>query len=380
MLSILHVDMDAFFASVEQRDHPEWRGKPVIVGADPNKRGVVSTCSYEARKFGVHSAMPSREAFRRCPQGIFVRCDMERYSKASDQVFAIFDRFSPFVQPVSIDEAFIDVSGARKLFGEAPDIARKIRAAIQDEVHITASIGVAQNKFLAKLGSEAAKPNGLFIVPEGESALIAWLGKLPIGAIWGVGKVTGAVLTQAGYHTVADIQNANPDALAALVGQNGAGQLMALAFGQDDRVVETEREDKSLSREHTFLEDCSDREKVRGVLKELCEDVGARTRRHGFFAAVGRIKLRWKDFTTITRQAPFVTPSRDDFSFREMAFKLFGAQELIQPVRLIGFGVSGLTTERHEQLDLFAERDDAAREKRERLCETVDKLRERFGK
>jgi DNA polymerase-4 len=380
MPSILHVDMDAFFASVEQRDHPEWRGKPVIVGADPHKRGVVSTCSYEARRFGVHSAMPSREAFRRCPQGIFVPCDMERYSRASDQVFAIFGRFSPFVQPVSIDEAFIDVSGARRLFGEAPEIARRIRAAIQEEVRITASIGVARNKFLAKLGSEAAKPNGLFVVPEEEGALIAWLGKLPIGAIWGVGKVTGAVLTRAGYRTVADIQNADLEALAALIGKNGAEQLMALAFGQDDRAVETEREDKSLSREHTFLEDCENREEVRGVLKELCEDVGARTRRHGFFATVGRIKVRWKDFTTITRQAPFAAPSRDDFSFRELAFRLFDAQKLVQPVRLIGFGVSGLTTERHEQLDLFAGEDDASREKRERLCEAVDRLRKRFGK
>ncbi|MBP5320561.1 MAG: DNA polymerase IV, partial [Kiritimatiellae bacterium] len=238
MQTILHVDMDAFFASVEQRDHPEWRGKPVIVGADPHQRGVVSTCSYEARKFGVHSAMPSREAYRRCPQGIFVPGRMSRYREASDQVFAIFERFSPVIEPVSIDEAFIDVSGAMRLFGDAVSIARQIRQAIREEVHLTASIGVATNKFLAKLGSEAAKPDGLFVVPEEETARLAWLGKLPIGTLWGVGKTLEATLLRYGYRTVEEIRNAPPATLRKILGDHAAESLLALSRGEDHRQVE----------------------------------------------------------------------------------------------------------------------------------------------
>ena len=370
--------MDAFFAAVEQRDHPEWRGKPVIVGAPPDQRGVVSTCSYEARVFGIRSAMPSREAYRRCPQGIFVPGDMPRYEEASRQVFAIFERFSPLIEPVSIDEAFIDVTGARALFGDGRAIAEKIRAAIRSDVRLTASVGVAHNKFLAKLGSEMAKPDGLFVVPDSRDAVIAFLAPLKVGALWGVGKVTGEALERAGFRTVADIQKADPAYLARLLGEKLAEHLSALASGQDVRDVETEFEEKSLSREYTFSEDCRDREAVREVLKGLADEVGRRVRAHGRYASVGRLKLRWADFRTITRQAPFGTAACDDFSFRAMALRLFDAERLVQPVRLVGFGVSGFCEGRSEQLSLF---DDApeAREKRERLCRTVDALRDRLG-
>jgi len=375
---ILHVDMDAFFAAVEQRDHPEWRGKPVIVGAPPDQRGVVSTCSYEARVFGIHSAMPSREAYRRCPHGIFVRGDMARYAEASHRVFAIFERFSPMIEPVSIDEAFVDVTGSRRLFGEGPRIAEQIRAAIRADVGLTASVGVAHNKFLAKLASEQAKPDGLFVMPDGRDDVVRWLGGLKVGALWGVGSVTRETLERRGLRTVKDIQSVDLETLGRMLGESLAAHLHALAFGEDSREVEPESVEKSLSREYTFPEDCRDRERVREVLKELSDEVGRRVRAHGRYATVGRLKLRWSDFRTITRQAPFETAVCDDFTLRAMALRLFDAERLVQPVRLVGFGVSGFTDERRDQLSLF---DDApaVREKRERLCRAVDELRERLG-
>jgi DNA polymerase-4 len=378
MRTILHVDMDAFFAAVEQRDRPEWRGKPVIVGAPPDKRGVVSTCSYEARVFGVRSAMPSREAYRRCPHGIFVRCDMPRYAEASRRVFAIFERYSPLIEPVSIDEAFIDATGARTLFGDGRAIAEKIRAAVRAEVGITASVGVAHNKFLAKLASERAKPDGLFVMPRAREEIVGLLGALKVGSLWGVGRATGETLERAGFRTVGDIQRADPAHLERLLGESLAAHLSALAFGEDSRGVETEFEEKSLSREHTFTEDCRDRDAVRETLKELADEVGRRVRAHGRYATVGRLKLRWADFRTITRQAPFETAVCDDFSFRALALRLFDAERLVQPVRLIGFGVGGFTDTRSEQLSLFDAAPDV-REKRERLCRTLDALREKLG-
>jgi DNA polymerase-4 len=375
---ILHIDMDAFFASVEQRDRPELRGKPVVVGSPPDQRGVVCTCSYEARVFGIHSAMPSREAYRRCPEAIFLPPDMARYDEASRKVFEIFERFSPLIEPVSCDEAFIDVTGAHALFGSGESIAKQLRALIHQEVNLAASVGVAHNKFLAKLGSERAKPDGLFVVPNTREGIIRFLGSMKVGNLWGVGKVTSEALVSAGYQKVADIQKADPKKLERLFGASFAQHLMALAFGEDSRAVETDTVEKSISREYTFLTDCSEPEELREVLRGLVVDVGQRVRQHGFYAATGRLKLRWADFKTITRQAPFDVPVCDDFSFRALALKLFNAESLIQPVRLIGFGVTGLTPHPREQLTLF---DDAraSRAKREKLCHTVDALRAKLG-
>lgn len=378
MRCILHIDMDAFFAAVEQRDHPELRGKPVVVGAPPDQRGVVSTCSYEARVFGIHSAMPSREAYRRCPEAVFLSPNMARYETASRHVFEIFERFSPLIEPVSIDEAFVDVTGARMLFGDGAEIAKKIRAMIREEVGLAASVGVAKNKFLAKLGSEKAKPDGLFIVPGEQAAVIAFLGAMPIDALWGIGKINGERLIRSGFRKVADLQKADPDVLERLMGKATAMQMIALANGADFREVEVDQTEKSISREYTFLTDCRDREQIRDVLKGLVDEVGRRVREHGYSVLTGRVKLRWSDFKTITRQAQFEVPVCDDFSFRGMALKLFDAEELIQPVRLIGFGVSGFSKGHPAQLTLF----DATlenREKHERLCHAVDALRRRFG-
>ncbi len=377
--SIIHVDMDAFFAAVEQRDHPEWRGKAVIVGSAPDQRGVVSTCSYEARKFGVRSAMPSREAWQRCPQGIFVRPDMSRYQRASDQIFSIFSRFTPFVEPVSVDEAFLDISGVLRLFGTPQEIAAKIRADIKREVGLNASIGIASNKFLAKLGSEKAKPDGVFVMPASEAETIRFLEKLPVGELWGVGSVIRQKLEQSGFIKVRDLQLANPDHLIHLLGAHFAEHLLNLAFGRDCREVETATPEKSISREHTFPEDVLERDVICAALKDLCDDVGSRLRAQGFLASVGRIKIRWSDFTTITRQAQFPTAIYDDFSIRELALRLFDSVTVAKPVRLIGVGVSGLARNRVEQLTLFDNAGSQARQKHETLSRTVDTIRDKLG-
>ena len=376
---ILHIDMDAFFAAVEQRDHPELRGKPVVVGAPADQRGVVSTCSYEARAFGVHSAMPSREAFRRCPQAIFVPPNMPRYAAVSRQVFAIFERFTPLVEPVSIDEAFLDVTGSRRLFGEPEAIAISIRAAIHAETGLTASVGVAGNKFLAKLASESRKPDGLTVVPRSRTEVLAFLAPLPVGRLWGVGKVMRELLEGHNYRLIGDIQHATGPALAAVVGHHAASHLLRLAFGEDEREIETDAEEKSISREYTFPADCRDPDRLRAVLRDLTDDVGQRLRESGKFAGVGKLKLRWSDFQTLTRQRSFPAPVCDDFTLRRLALELLQAEPLVQPVRLIGFGVSGFTTERHEQLSLFDDPPAVRRDRDEKLCHTVDRLRNKLG-
>jgi DNA polymerase-4 len=303
---------------------------------------------------------------------------MARYDEASRKVFEIFERFSPLIEPVSCDEAFIDVTGAHTLFGSGEAMAKQLRAMIHSEVNLAASVGVAHNKFLAKLGSERAKPDGYFVVPNTRGGIIRFLGAMKVGNLWGVGKVTGEALTRAGYLMVADIQKADPKKIEALFGARFMEHIMALAFGEDSRAVETDNVEKSISREYTFLTDCSDREEIRDVIRGLVDDVGQRVRRQGYYAATGRMKMRWSDFKTITRQAPFEVPVCDDFSFRGMALKLFEAEKLIQPVRLIGFGVTGLSSHPREQLTLFGD-ETVSHAKKEKLCRAVDALRAKLG-
>lgn len=383
--AILHVDMDAFYASVEQHDHPEWRGRPVIVGAPPNARGVVSTCSYEARRFGVHSAMPSRQAYELCPEGIYVRPRMERYQAVSDAIFRIFGEVTPLVEGLSVDEAFLDVSGVRRLFGEPETIARRVKARILGELGLTCSVGVAPNKFLAKLASEERKPDGLFVVPRDWQALLAWLGAKDVRALWGVGPKLADTLRLAGLATVRDLQCADPARLRALTTPAQAEHLLAIAFGRDSRPVETEREDKSLSREHTYPEDTLDRERLRRDLRELAEDVGRRLRQHGLWARTGRLKLRYAGFRTVTRQAPFPVPVCDDFALRDLAWELLERHlEPESPVRLIGFGADNLTNSPSplppDDLFAHASAETHPRVRLERLCQTLDAIRMRRGK
>jgi len=350
----------------------------VIVGAGAHERGVVSTCSYEARVFGVRSAMPSREAYQRCPQAVFLPPDMPRYAAVSRQVFAIFERFTPLVEPVSIDEAFLDVTGSQRLFGEPEAIAASIRTAVHAETGLTASVGVAGNKFLAKLASESHKPDGLTVVPRERAAVLAFLAPLPVGRLWGVGKVTCELLERHNYRVIGDLQRASEASLGAIIGHHSAGHLLRLAFGEDERDVETDFEEKSISREHTFAVDCRDPETLRAMLRDLADDVGRRLREAGKFAGVGRLRLRWADFQTLTRQRAFPVPVCDDFTLRRLALELFEAEPRIQPVRLIGFGVSALAVERHEQLSLFEDPADR-RDRDEKLCHTVDRLRDKLG-
>ena len=377
--TILHVDMDAFYASVEQHDRPELRGKPVIVGATPDQRGVVAACSYEARKFGIHSAMPSREAGQRCPHAVFLPVHMERYAQVSRQIRVIFERFTPLVEPLSIDEAFLDVTGAERLHGNGVEIAAKIKDCVRQETGLTASVGVASNKFLAKLASDLEKPDGLTVVPRSRDDIAAFLAPLPVSRIWGVGRVTQERLEKMGVSKVGHLQNASLDALARVVGEHGARHLRNLAWGEDAREVETEHEEKSISKEHTFPHDCRSREEVRRVLVELADDVGRRLRKAGKYAELARLKLRWQGFKTITRQRMFDHSVCDDFSLRTMADALLESEELIKPVRLIGFGVARLTDHPSRQLDLFGKEQQADDGKKERLSRTVDKIRAELG-
>jgi DNA polymerase-4 len=373
--------MDAFFASVEQLDDPDLQGRPVVVGAPPDKRGVVSAASYEARKYGIHSAMPSREAYRRCPNAVFVPVNSARYRELSDEVFGIFERFTPFIEPLSIDEAFLDVTGARNLFGSGRRIAALIKEAIKKETGLTGSVGVAKNKFLAKLASDLEKPDGLVVVPEEEARIRSFLAPMPCSSIWGVGRVTRRCLESIGIRTIGDIQTADVERLAAVIGKGMAEHIKLLANGIDDRQIETDREEQSISREHTFLEDCSDISAVERVLTGLAGDVGRQVRHAEKYATVAHLKLRWKSFRTISRQKAFARPSCDDYTLKEMALRILRAENVNQPVRLVGFGVSGLQERgtRPVQLDFLDSETEELQARRENLSHVVDRIREKFG-
>jgi len=376
--TILHVDMDAFFASVEQHDRPELRGLPVVVGARPNERGVVAAASYEAREYGIHSAMPSREAGIRCPHAVFVPPNGKRYGEVSRQVFAVFERFTPLVEGLSIDEAFLDVTGGLRLLGTGPQIAAKLKADVVAETGLTASVGVAPNKFLAKLASDMDKPDGLTIVPETKAEIVAFLAPLPVGRLWGVGEVTRRRLEGVGIRSVGDLQTISERALSEALGKHSARHLLRLAFGEDERELEPTHEEKSMSREHTFPRDCDSAETLRAVLGDLVDDVGRRLREAGWFAGVAHLKLRWQGFQTITRQRRLDHPVCDDFSLRGAAEALFEAEPLVKPIRLIGFGASHLTHEDNRQLSLFDDTD-ADETRKVQLSRTVDAIRRQHG-
>jgi DNA polymerase-4 len=379
--TILHIDMDAFFAAVEVQDHPELRGLPVVIGAPPDKRGVVSTCSYEARKFGIHSAMPSRTAFKLCPRAVFLPPNMKRYQEVSEQIMEIFRRFTPLVEPLSCDEAFLDVTGARYLFGGGPEIARRIKSAVKEKTGLTCSIGVAPNMFLAKIASDLNKPDGLTIVPTDPKEIAAFLAPLPIKRMWGAGKKTQAVLESHRIRTIGDLQTVDPIKLAAWIGENSAASFRRLAFGLDNRDIQTETEEKSISNEITFDEDQTAPGEIESALLDLADKVGTRLRRAGFYAATAQIKIRWQDFSSITRQRKLDPPCCDDTTLREAALELFRKEALHSPVRLIGFGVSNLReTADAPQLDLFQSSKKQTSTRREQLSLVVDRIREKFGR
>ena len=369
---ILHVDMDAYFASIEQRDHPELRGQPVIVGAGPQERGVVSAASYEARRFGVHSAMPSRTAYKLCPHGHFVPPNMQKYSAVSGQIMTLLETFTPLIQPLSIDEAFLDVTGSVGIFGDGPTIAQRIKSAIQAQTGLTASVGIAPNKFLAKLGSDLNKPDGLTVITE--ETKLGLLAPLPVAKIWGVGKVTERRLEELGLHTIGDIQHLPLAELRQRIG-NLADHLHALALGEDDRAVERDDTAQSIGSEHTFDVDTADIDQIKQCLLEQCEEVGTRLRQEQVAARTVQLKLRYADFTTLTRRRTLAQPTQDEMRLYAVAGQLLMAEDITnRRIRLIGIAGSNLTPP-EVQHDLF----DRNGEKRSRLAQAVDDLRGKLG-
>ena len=371
--TILHADMDAFYAAIEQRDHPQWRGKPVIVGGS-GPRQVVSTCSYEARKFGVHSAMPGVRAKQLCPHGIFVAPRMDVYAAVSAQVREVFDRFTDAVEPLSLDEAFLDVTGSRALFGDGPAIGARIKAEVKAATQLTVSVGVATSKYVAKVASDLRKPDGLVVVPPGTER--TFLAPLSVAKLWGVGPVTQQQLERAGLRTIADVQEHSEAQLHAAFGRNLGAHLFVLANGLDPREVESERAAKSIGHEMTFVDDLHDADAVRSILLQLAEMVGRRLRQAAQRGTVVRLKLRYGDFTTLVRQQK-VAPTADDLEiYRTAGGLLDAAWERARGVRLLGVTAAQLVgTAAPAQASLFG----PSPQKRDRLLKAMDAIRDRHG-
>ena len=376
--TILHVDMDAFYAAVEVREDPGLRGRPVVVGADPRRgrgRGVVSTASYEAREFGIHSAMPISEAYRRCPDAVFLRPRMSLYSEVSDRVFELLRRYTDLVEPLSLDEAFLDVTSSRSLFGEGPEIAAAIKREIVEGERLTASVGVAPTKFLAKLASDLQKPDGLVVVPPGRER--EFLEPLEVSRLWGAGAKTLERLRGLGARTIGDVARVGRARLVRLFGEAAGNRFHELARGIDARRVVPDRARKSLGRETTFLEDVDDREAVEATLFELCDQVGRRLRHAALAGVTITVKLRWEGFQTVTRQTTVAEPVNTTERLWPVARPLFRkADRGDRPVRLVGVTVSGLVHAAEGQLSLF----DGEAPTDRRVARAVDRLNERFGR
>ncbi len=372
---ILHCDMDAFYASVEERDCPELVGQPVIVGGAPEKRGVVAAANYVARKYGVHSAMPSVTARRLCPEGIFLPPRISYYAEISHQIREIFDRFTPLVEPLSLDEAFLDVTGSQGLFGSAVQIGRHIQHTVREEIRLVVSVGIAPNKFLAKIASDLRKPNG-FVVVEPDR-IQEFLDPLPVERLWGVGRQGSKYFERKGIRTISQLRQWPLEMLQRHFGSHGQ-HLWQLAHGIDDRQVVPEREAKSISHETTFVTDIDDQEVLRAWLLELTEQVAWRMRRHRLRGRVVHLKVRFADFSTITRSQTLPEPTNITDELWQTAAKMLCKRLPTDhlPVRLLGMGVGGLDGSRVRQGLLF---DQDQRQRQTGLDVTRDWIRERFG-
>jgi DNA polymerase-4 len=378
---IVHADMDAFFAAVEQRDNPALRGRPVVVGADPKGgrgRGVVAAASYEARAFGIHSAMPISRAYRLCPQAVFLQGRMEKYERESDRIFAILERFTPDIEPLSIDEAFLDITRSHHLFGTPEETGLKIKAAIKKETDLTASLGLAPNKFTAKIASDIGKPDGFVVVtPE---RLLEFLHPLPVGRLWGVGPVMQKEFQKAGIRLVGDLARRPLAEIVRIFGASGE-QAWRLAQGQDPREVESAAEAKSMGAEHTFDEDTSDQNLLLDTLASLSDRTSRRLRKSGLSGRTITLKIRFEDFSTHTRAAslPRATNLTEDI-FRTACRHLQGFDLGQVKVRLLGVSVSGFGRPTG-QLGLFGEvlSSDGSDGKKEQLQSAVDRIKDKFG-
>jgi DNA polymerase-4 len=372
---ILHVDMDAFYASVEQRDQPQLQGQAVIVGGTPEGRGVVAAANYQARKAGVHSAMPAARAKRLCPEAVFLPSRLDRYAEVSRQIRDIFHRYTPLVEPLSLDEAFLDATGSESLFGSSMEIGQQIKQQIADELQLVASVGVAPNKFLAKLASDLEKPDGFVVVDAG--GVQQFLDPLPVARLWGVGRVTGQVFEQLGVETIRNLRQLPQETLRQHFGEQGQ-HLWQLAHGIDDRQVVPDREAKSVSHETTFAQDIDDLEALRAWVLELTEQVVRRLRRHKLLGRTVQLKVRFSNFQTITRSTTLPQPTNLTQVIWKTADRMLSdrlpANHL--PVRLLGVGVSGFDHSDQVQHTLFVDEDLAAQTN---LDQAADQIRDKFG-
>ena len=384
--TILHVDMDAFYAAVEIREDPSLRGKPVIIGSAPRKgrgRGVVSTANYEARRYGIHSAMPISQAWRRCPDGVYVRPRIGFYAEISGRIFDIFRSFTDQVETLSLDEAFLDVTASRRLFGTGPEIAARIRQRIAEEERLTASVGVASNKYVAKVASDLRKPDALVVVPPGTER--EFLAPLSVSRLWGAGPKVQARLARLGLRTIGDVARNEPGFLEASLGGNLGRRLHELANGLDVRRVDPRPGRKSLGKEVTFPEDVEDRAQVERTLLALCEGVARALRRKGIAGRTVQLKLRWDGFETHTRQRTLGRPADMTETIWPVARELFReADDPRRRVRLIGVSLSGFDHPEGAQLGLLDDFDDdpatSGGESRRRLAKTMDAVADRFGR
>jgi DNA polymerase-4 len=377
-LTIVHVDLDQFYAAVEILDFPELKGKPVIVGGRPDSRGVVSTASYEARVFGVRSAMPSAQAARLCPQAIWRTPRMSRYAEKSREIRTVFERYTDQIEPLSLDEAFLDLAGSLKLFGSAEKIGRRIKDEIFKETGLVASVGVAENKFLAKIASDLQKPNGFVVIPPGRESAEKVLFPLPVSRLWGVGPKTGEQLTKSGITTIADLAAADPAWLARRLGNDAAEHLQRLAHGVDARDVESGARSKSIGRENTFAQDLRNREDMERELLAFADEVAARLRSERIKCRGVTLKVKFADFTRISR-ALMLEDATDLSEPLYQAVKTMLRDRVDfkgKGVRLLGLAATHLESAGRAAQSLFP---DANAERQTRAAQAIDKLRSKFG-
>ena len=368
---IMHVDMDAFFASVEQRDHPEWKGQPVIVCGE-SRRGVVATASYEARKYGVHSAMPTVKARELCPHGLFIPPRFTAYREASDAIHQIMLRYADAYEPISLDEAFLDISGMGTQYPTLGAIGRAIKNDILQEVHLVASVGIGPNKFLAKMASDMDKPDGLFIIPYGKEKEI--LAPLPVRRLWGVGQVTEKKLITAGYQTIGDVQKAPPGALQKLLGNQGP-VLQKLSFGLDNRPVQAERTIKSIGDESTYETDLTDRAHIEREIAIHSDIVAQRLRKHKLLSRTISLKIRFASFRTVSRSYSREEGTNLQEDIDRIARTLLSELIISEGIRLIGVTASNLGPELFMD-SLFSQE----KNKRARAAKAMDEIQSKFGK
>jgi len=372
---IIHLDMDAFYPSVEVLDDPDLRGKPVVVGGG-RERGVVSSASYEARKYGIHSAQPMATAMRLCPHAVFLRGRMSRYREISSRVFEVFQRFTPLVEKLSIDEAFLDVTGCERLFGPPVEIARKIKETVHREIGLTASAGVAPSKFVAKIASDFEKPDGLTVVPE--EKVRQFLDPLPVSKMWGVGNVTREALEKLNIRTFRELSRMPVGMLERRFGKYGI-RMHELSTGVDEREVVPEHDTKSIGHEETFPEDIVDRDSVARELLFLADKVARRMRKDSLQGKTVTLKVKYGDFTSITRSSTLPAPTDDAGDIYRAVLTLLNKTEVgKRPVRLLGVSLSQLLDVRMErQLSLFSE--DEAFSRKKKLNAALDSISEKFG-